>query len=275
MGSSKKSDTPDAPDYTGAAQQTAAGNLEAARAAASANRVNQYTPYGNLIYSQVPGGSPDQWQSRIDLSPTGQALLDQSNQTSLGMGNLQNQAVGRVGQSMSQPFDYSSVNDVRDDSYKAYTSRLDPQWNQRQAGLENQLSNQGIQRGSEAYSNAMRDFDTGRNDAYQQAIQGSIATMPQTYQMAQALRSQPLNELNALRTGSQVQNPQFQTPPQQATTSGPNYLGAAQAGYQGNLDAYNASTGSSNSMMGGLFGLGSGIFGAAGNAGGFGNLFGF
>lgn len=271
----KKTEKPDTPDYAGAAQQTAQGNIEAARAAAAANRVNQYTPYGSLTYSQVPGGGPDNWQSNINLSPTGQALLDQSNQTALGLGSLQNQSLGRVGESLSKPFDYSSVNDVRDASYGAYTARLDPQWNQRQAALENQLSNQGIQRGSEAYSNAMRDFDTGRNDAYQQAIQGSISTMPQTYQMAQALRSQPLNELNALRTGSQVQNPQFQTAPQQATTSGPNYLGAAQAGYQANLDASNASTGASNSMMGGLFGLGSGIFGAAGNAGGFGNLFGF
>ena len=35
---------PPAPDYAGAAQATAAGNLEAARANAAANRVNQYTP---------------------------------------------------------------------------------------------------------------------------------------------------------------------------------------------------------------------------------------
>ena len=46
-----KSSAPPAPDYTGAAQATAAGNLEAARATAAANRVNQYTPYGSLEYS--------------------------------------------------------------------------------------------------------------------------------------------------------------------------------------------------------------------------------
>lgn len=42
---------PPPPDYTAAAQQTAQGNLQAARAAASANRVNQVTPYGNLDYA--------------------------------------------------------------------------------------------------------------------------------------------------------------------------------------------------------------------------------
>ena len=43
---------PAAPDYRGAAVETAAGNLEAARAATAANRVNQFTPYGSLVYSQ-------------------------------------------------------------------------------------------------------------------------------------------------------------------------------------------------------------------------------
>jgi hypothetical protein len=46
--------TPKTPDYTGAAKATAQGNIEAARSTAAANRVNQYTPYGNLVYSQTP-----------------------------------------------------------------------------------------------------------------------------------------------------------------------------------------------------------------------------
>lgn len=53
-GGGGKGKAPPAPDYTGAANATAAGNLEAARAASAANRVNQYTPYGNLIYQQTP-----------------------------------------------------------------------------------------------------------------------------------------------------------------------------------------------------------------------------
>ena len=39
---------PAAPNYAAAAQETAQGNLDAARAATAANRVNQVTPYGNL-----------------------------------------------------------------------------------------------------------------------------------------------------------------------------------------------------------------------------------
>lgn len=43
---------PPAPDYEGAANATAAGNLEAARYQTEANRINQYTPFGNLTYDR-------------------------------------------------------------------------------------------------------------------------------------------------------------------------------------------------------------------------------
>ena len=54
-GGGKGGSAPPPPDYTGAAQATAAGNLEAARATAAANRTNQITPYGSLIYTANPG----------------------------------------------------------------------------------------------------------------------------------------------------------------------------------------------------------------------------
>jgi hypothetical protein len=46
-----KASAPPAPNYTAAAQATAQGNLQAAQQATSANRVNQYTPYGNSIWN--------------------------------------------------------------------------------------------------------------------------------------------------------------------------------------------------------------------------------
>ena len=124
---------PPAPDYAGAANATAAGNLEAAQYATKANRVNQYTPYGNLIYSQQNPDDPNStWSSRIDLSPTGQQLLDYSNASSLGLGQQTNQALGRVNDALSQPFDQKSVQDIYDTSYKTQTDRLDPQWQHQQ-----------------------------------------------------------------------------------------------------------------------------------------------
>lgn len=260
----KSSSPPPAPDYRGAAQATAQGNLEATRAATEANRINQYTPYGSLTYSRDPNAAtPDSgWSQSVNLNETGQKLLDYQNNASLGLGEQTGQALNRVGQSLSQPFDYGSVGDVQNAAQGAITSRLDPMWDRKQQQTETQLVNQGLRPGTEAYDNAMKDFNFGRNDAYQQAILAGINTMPQTYQLANSLRNQPLNELNALRTGSQVTNPTFNNVPLQQTTTGANMLGAAQAEGQYNQNAYNAGVGQDNAMMGGLFSLGAGALGS-------------
>lgn len=255
---------PPAPDYTGAAQATASGNIAAAQQAQQANMVNQNTPYGSLTYSQDPtsrfGANPS-YSSNIDLSPVGQQLLDYNNASSLGLGSLQQGAEGRVAQTMGQPMDQSSVQATADQAYKNYTSRLDPQWAQNTTMEQNALANQGLAPGGEAYDNAMRTFNQAKNDAYTSANTAAINTMPQTYQLAQAQYNQPLNALNAIRTGSQVQNPTFGSSPQQQTTTGANLLGAATQTGQYNQGLYNAGVGQANAFNSGLFSLGSAALG--------------
>ena len=68
-----------------------------------------------------------------------------------------------------------------------------------------------------------------------------------------------MNLINALRTGAQVQSPQFQQFAQQNLTQGPNVLGATQAQYEGDLANYNAEQASS--PLNGLLGLGGTIMG--------------
>ena len=62
--------------------------------------------------------------------------------------------------------------------------------------------------------------------------------------------------VNALRTGNQVQNPNFVNTPQQATTAGADLLGAAQGQYQADLGAYNAKQSANNGFLGGLANMG-------------------
>lgn len=253
---------PPAPDYRAAAQETATGNLEATRAATAANRYNQYTPYGQQTWQQL---GPDQWQSNINLEPIAQQTLNTQMQLSNQMGDLTKGQIPGVQQQYSQPMDLSSVGDIENKAYQAQTSRLDPQWTDREAGLRTQLANQGLVAGGEAYDKEMRNFGQQRNDAYQQARLGAISTMPQTYQLASAAYQQPLNQLNALRTGAQIQNPTFNQPGMQQTAGGPNYLGAAQSEgqYAGNL--YSNQIAQQNAMTSGLFGLGQAGLGAYGS----------
>ena len=155
---------------------------------------------------------------------------------------------GRVGENMSKGPDLSSVNQVADKAYGAMTSRLDPQWQQQQGMQETQLRNQGLVPGGEAYNNAMRVFNQAKNDAYQQATLGAIQTMPQTYQLATDQHNQPLNQLNAIRSGAQIQGPQFE--------GSPDYLSAANAQAQYGQGMYNAQVGQQYAMTSGLFSLG-------------------
>jgi hypothetical protein len=256
---------PPPPDYTGAAQATAAGNIDAARSATKANRVNTYTPYGSQTYAQIDPSDPDSaWRSDITLSPEGRQLLDFQNTASINLGNETGRALDRVNSGLSQPFDLGSPDAAVNKAYGNITSRLNPQWDTSMKALENKLANQGIVQGSEAYTNAMRDFNFAKNDAYTQANTQAMNFAPQTLQMALTGRNQPLNELNALRTGSQVTNPTFSQAPQQGQTAGPNYSAAAgqQGGYDQNI--YAQQVGGNNAMTSGLFSLGGAALGVPG-----------
>lgn len=73
-----------------------------------------------------------------------------------------------------------------------------------------------------------------------------------------AIRNQPLNEIAALLANSQVQNPNLQpiTPGAMPTTD---YAGIVSDNYNQQLGAWNAQNSNSQSLMGGLLGLGGNI----------------
>ena len=262
----KGGSAPPPPDYSAAARETAAGNLDAARAATAANRVNQVTPYGNLDYTitgEDPYGNPT-WTATQSLAPAQQQLLDYQNQASLGLGQLTNKGLGYVSNMLDNPFNTSALPSTGfnpSQSYQdAYMERLAPQRQQGRERLEQQLANQGIQLGSDAYDRALRNYDQKENDLLLGATTQGFGIGQQARQQAlqeQAfLRNEPLNTLNAVRTGAQVQGPSFVNSAQQATTAGPDILGATQMGYNAQLGASNAQNAANNAMTQGLFSLG-------------------
>jgi hypothetical protein len=262
----KSSSAPPPPDYAGAARETAAGNIDAARVATAANRVNQVTPYGSLNYSitgEDPYGNPT-WTATQSLAPAQQQLLDYQNQASLGLGQLTQKGLGYVSNMLDNPFDTSALPSTGfnpSQSYQdAYMQRLAPQIQQGQERLQQQLANQGIQIGSEAYDRAMMNQAQRENDLLLGATTQGFGVGQQARQSAlqeQAyLRNEPLNTLSAVRTGAQVTGPQFVNSAQQATTAGPDILGATQMGYNAQLGASNAQNAANAQMTQGLFSLG-------------------
>jgi hypothetical protein len=262
----KSASAPPPPDYTGAARETAAGNLDAARANIAANRVNQYTPYGSLEYQQSgqdPYGNP-MWSATQSLAPAQQQLLDYQNKASLGLGELTGKGLGYVSNMLDNPFDVSQLPSTGfnpSQSYQdAYMQRLAPQLQQGRERLEQQLANQGIQLGSEAYDRAMQNQAQRENDLLLGATTQGFGVGQQARQSAlqeQAyLRNEPLNTLSAVRTGAQVQGPTFVNPAMQANTAGADILGATQMGYNAQMGAANAQNAANNAMTQGLFSLG-------------------
>lgn len=233
-----KPSAPPPPDYKGAAEQTA-----------KSQQTSQYTPYGSQVYSP-DSGSPSGYKSTISLTPQAQGTLDTQMGLSKGLGDVASGQLPGIQQQYAQPLDLGGVQGVADKAYGAMTSRLDPQWAARDKQNETKLVNQGLRPGGEAYDNGRREFNNARNDAYQQANLGAIQTMPQTQSLAMSEYQQPLNIFNALRTGAQVQNPQFTAQP---TT---NYIGASGLQGQAEQQQFGTEAAQYNAMMQGLFGLG-------------------
>lgn len=262
-----KASAPQAPDYTAAAEKTAAGNLEAAKYATKANRVNQYTPYGNLTYQENGDGT---WNQTQTLTPQAQATLDKQMALSDKYADTASQGFDKVQGLLSNPeLDMSQLPsraiNVGQTAQEAIMSRLQPQLAQQEEALRTRLANQGITLGSDAYGKEMTAQGQRGNDLQlQAALQGiglDQANRASALQEQAYVQDRPLNLVNALRSGAQVQSPQFQNYAQQGQTQGANYLGAQQAQYGAQMDAYNAGEANQSNMMGGLFGIGGAALG--------------
>jgi len=261
---------PDAPDYAGAAQQTAAGNLAAARQATAANRVNQITPYGELRYSitgEDPYGNPT-WTAYQTLNPQQQRLLDLQNQASIGLGELSGQGLGYVKNMIAQPFNTAGLSQMPINAGEQYQEamlrRLEPTLQNQREALETKLINQGIPLNSEAYNRAMLQQQQRENDLLNSAITSGFGVGLQARQRGfeelAYQRNEPINTLNAVRSGAQVTGPQFVNSAQQATTAGPDLLSAAQMGYNAQMGDFNAQQAAQSNLNQGLMGLaGAGI----------------
>ena len=230
---------PAAPDYSAAARETAAGNLDAARVATAANRVNQVTPYGNLDYKQTgtdPYGNPT-WTATTSLSDVGQQLLNNQNRTSLGLGSAINAQLGQVQDVMGQGFnpqtapittnvgqanlqttpDYQGGMAGWDRANQLLMQRLQPQMDIQQKTLDAKLANQGVVAGTEAYNRAKMGLGLQQNDLLNQAqlsgLQAGNTLFQQGMQGAQfgnqAQQQLLTNQLANANLGNQAQQQQF------------------------------------------------------------------
>jgi hypothetical protein len=285
----KKAPTPPpAPDYAGAAVAQGASNLESARATAKLSNPNTYTPYGTQLVS-YDGDVPT---IRQTLTPQAQQTLEAEQRVQTSLANLGEKGTQMASTVLDKPFAFGgpAVQTSLDTSniarmpvnagttgQEAIMSRLEPSLARARTTTETNLVNQGLRPGTEAYDNAIRslgeqetdqrtqavlqgiNLDTAANaQGYNQALQGGqFANTAQQQALAQAIqgRQMPLNEITALMSGSQIQNPQFQAYQGANVAAAPTFA-ATQA--QGAFDAnsYNQQVAAQNANTAGLYSLG-------------------
>lgn len=277
-----KSDPPPSPDYQGAARVQGAANVQTAIAEGILNRPNEVTPYGSRTWNQIGTQSVASsdptlrpvdvplYQSNVTLTPLGQQRFDQEQRIITNLGDTAESGLGRVSSAMGSPLSVSSANQLQDRAEQAYLSRLEPKFAQQEESIRARLLQNGIMPGSEAWRREFETFNQGRNDALQQAVIAGMQTRPQALQEELTLRQLPLNELNALRTGSQVNLPQFNATAPSNIGQTPIMQGAMAQG-QADMNRYNAEVAQGNSFTSGLFGLGGAVLGSPWG----GNMFGF
>lgn len=192
MGKSSKSRPP---DVVGAAETEGEFSRETARDVTYADRPDQFNPLGSIQWSQqrvldpASGEYVTQWTQNQRLNPQAQGIFSRElgnvNQTNLFRQQALNRAAGDFAQgpdfdqfgnpvAFNQPEAFNADpnafrQQAEDAAYQRETSRLDPQFQQRESDIQIQLRNQGLRPGDEAYDRAIGNFNRDRADAYEQA----------------------------------------------------------------------------------------------------------
>ena len=278
---------PPTPDYTGAAAAQGVANVEAARVGSKLSNPNMYTPYGTQLIS-YDGDQPTITQT---LTPQAQKTLEEQQNTQYQLASLSSKGAGLASNVLDKSFNFGgpSVQTSLDLSnvakmpvnagmtgQEAIMSRLEPSLAKQRTSTETQLINQGLRPGTEAYDNAIQLLGQQENDArtqaaltginldtsanalgYNQALQGAqFGNTAQQQALAQAIQSRqmPLNEITALMSGSQIQNPQFGAYSGSNVAAAPVFA-ATQAQGQAEQNAYNQQVAAQNANTAGLYSL--------------------
>ncbi len=286
-------DVPSIPNPTDTARAASSANINTAAGTAALNNVNKVSPYGSTTYD-VTGTytTPDgqvipRYTETTALNPLAQGILTGSETALNNLMPAASSLSSAAGSSLTTPLDFNTAGSsilnsdpqllsdrAADATYNKAKSFLDPQWSNQQRQLEDQLSRQGIPVGSEAYSNAMTQFNNAKTQAYDAAQSGAIANGTNAagnlFNMAlgshkSSLADQQLGQTNPLDLLQKIFGSSNATPQQPISQPSPvniaptDVIGATNSATNAAMNNYMANTSANNAAFGGLAGLGSAL----------------
>ena len=268
-----KTKTPKAPDYAAAAQAQGIANLGAARATAKLNNPNIINPYGTQMVTY--GADPDVGTVTQTLSPAERNIYDKSVRQRTNIGDVGISGSQSLKDIIGKRIEFSGAptlgngEQTREKVYQALMRRVNEDTTNQRDDKNSQLIAAGIRPGNKAYDDAQNLISRQYNDARGNAEVGASNAANQQFGMDSQARQQyisellaqrqtPLNEINALMSGSQVNNPFAGNlgPQGGANVQAAPIFAGAQAQGQADLNSYNAKQAGSNAFTGGLFSLG-------------------
>jgi hypothetical protein len=264
MGSSSKSaPAPTPPKKTAAAANST--NLTNAITNAYLGNINEYGPDGSTrfektgtesVYDPFTGVTSEipTFSRYTELSPEQQAIKEQGDATSLNLATLGKDLSGTLGGHLTDNFTLDNES-TESRLFELGSKRLDPKFEERQAALETQLSNQGIKRGSEAFDRAMRDFGETRNDAYNQLL---LTGRGQAANEQFAEDNQRINQISALMSGGQVSQPNFMGA-NMPTVANTDVAGLIANNDNARYNRWAQGQASQNDLLGGIMGMGANL----------------
>ncbi|MCH7498868.1 MAG: tail fiber domain-containing protein [Nitrospinae bacterium] len=209
------------------------------------------------FYSMDPELS---FQATQTLAGPQQEMLDLQNQAGIGFGKIANTQLTALSDRLSSPLPEFNEQ-YRTDAFNSTLERFAPIQEQDRQRMETMLANRGIGIGSEAWNRGTDDFNRGITDFRLAADRQALGEAGQLYGLEAESRNQPINELMAMLSQSQVRSPSFINTPQ-SQIAAPNYQQAAYNSYAGELQNYQNQLDQQNSMFGGLAGMGGSYLGA-------------
>lgn len=258
---------PEPPDPKETSAAATGTSVATAIANANLQNVNQITPNGSLSYSQTGTYTmTDPYTGKTyqvprftatqTLSEMGQKINDQQQGASLNLATLGNNLSGQLGQQLTGNFKLGNEA-VEGRLMELGSKRLDPLFAQREEQTRQNLIARGIRPGSAAYEAEMTNFNQGRNDAYNQLL---LQGRGQASQELLTEDNQRINQIGALLSGGQVSQPNFMNTNMPTIPTTDN-AGLINNHYNQQMQAYQQQMAQSNSLLGGLFGLGGKIIG--------------
>lgn len=181
------------------------------------------------------------YRATVKLSDDQQRILDSSNDAKINLSDLAAERAGFLRDYLPN----ATPEAIEGKLYEYGASRLDPRFAREEEALRTRLANQGLTPGSAAWNAEMERLGQNKNDAYNSLMLSGRST-------ALSEINNPINQITALLSGSQITNPgvSMATPAQTPTVD---MAGLINNNYNARANNARAEAEARNNLLGGLF----------------------